>query len=172
MLLNRPAGLEVPFQVSLSQIYHADLICLNMCFFCILYIYRSPALSAFQEMMPVLWSSAKVNGRWAKKFELLQRVTSGEVSSACLQCTQKTVRMCVLVLTKCVWVTRRKLTFFSSERIIHNQRTARGKNMKCAKTRAYCLPIAERPSGSCAVLTGSLAKKESLLCHCVKISLH
>lgn len=42
--------------------------------------------------------------------------------------------------------------------------------MKCAKTRAYCLPIAERPSGSCAVLTGSLAEKESLLCHCDKIS--
>jgi len=43
--------------------------------------------------------------------------------------------------------------------------------MKCAKTRAYCLPIAERPSGSCDVLTGSPAKKENLLCHCVKIVL-
>lgn len=45
--------------------------------------------------------------------------------------------------------------------------------MKCAKTRAYCLPIAERPSGSCAVLTGSLAKKESCCviatkCHCTE----
>lgn len=43
--------------------------------------------------------------------------------------------------------------------------------MKCAKTRAYCSPIVERPSGSCVVLTGSLAGKESLLCHCDKVSL-
>lgn len=42
--------------------------------------------------------------------------------------------------------------------------------MKCAKTRAYCSPIVERPSGSCAVSTGSLAERESLLCHCDKIS--
>lgn len=32
--------------------------------------------------------------------------------------------------------------------------------MKCAETRAYCLPTVERPNGSCAVLTGSLAEKE------------
>lgn len=43
--------------------------------------------------------------------------------------------------------------------------------MKCAKTRAYCSPTVERPSGSCVALTGSLAEKESLLCHCDKISL-
>jgi len=43
--------------------------------------------------------------------------------------------------------------------------------LKCAKTRAYRLPITERPSGSCAVLTGSLAEKECLLCHCDKMSL-
>lgn len=137
--------------------------------FNVLFFDRSP-VSNIQILMPFLWSSTKVTVDQKIALNCCLRVTSTnpfqlwERSVVAVYNIHRKlwVSLCVCVRLfwqKCLWVMRRKSTFFSSELIIHNQSSCEGENMKCAKTRAYCLLIVDRTSGSCVALTGSLAEK-------------
>ncbi len=100
----------------------------------ILFFYRSP-VSTIQILMPFLWPSTKVTVDKKRALNCCSRVTSTNP----FQLRRGQCWLFTIYTESCESV--RKCTFFSSELINHIQISCEGKNMKCAKTRAYCSVI-------------------------------